>query len=88
MYADNYSEEITGKLAKLKKKDSKNYKNVRKKMDWILEHPEHKYKNLHYSMKGMKRIHLGSFVLTFKVDYSNEIISFEDFDHHDKIYKS
>jgi len=87
MYFDKYSEEITRKLVKLKKKDVGHYQNVRKKMDWILANHEHRYKNLHYDMKGIKRVQLGHFVLTFKIDNVNRIISFEDYDHHDKIYK-
>lgn len=87
MYTDKYSEEITKKLSKLKKKDTKHYQNVRKKMVWVLEHPEHEYKFLGYEMKGVQRIHIGHFVLTFIIDHSNKIISFEDYDHHDKIYK-
>ena len=87
MYSDGYSEEITKKLAKLKKKDLQHYENVRKKMDWILDNPEHRYKDLHYSMRGIKRVHLGHFVLTFKIDRVNKVVSFEDYDHHDNIYK-
>ena len=87
MYVDKYSREITKKLAKLNKKDTKHYQNVCKKIDWILEHPKHKYKFLSYEMKGVNRVHVGHFVLTFVIDHSNELISFEDYDHHDKIYK-
>ncbi len=87
MYVDRYSEEITKKLAKLKKKDTKHFEVVRKKMDWILDNPEHKYKDLHFNMKGMNRIHIGHFVLVFVIDKINKIISFEDYDHHDNIYK-
>jgi len=87
MYADKYSEEITRKLGKLKKKDVERYRIVRKKMDQILESPNHRYKDLHHDMKGIKRIHLGHFVLTFIIDHVGKTISFEDYDHHDKIYK-
>ena len=87
MYKDNYSEEIIKKLVKLKKKDPKHYKIVRKKIDWVLANPEHRYKDLHYSMKGIQRIHIGHFVLVFKIDNVNELVSFEDYDHHDKIYR-
>ncbi|MEK6835134.1 MAG: hypothetical protein AABX61_02625 [Nanoarchaeota archaeon] len=87
MYVDKYSEEITKKLAKLKKKDLTHFNLVRKKMDWILSNPEHRYKDLHYSMKGVSRVHIGHFVLTFKIDNLNKIIYFEDYNHHDNIYK-
>ena len=87
MYVDKYSDEITRKLAKLKKKNLAHYQIVRRKMDWILENPEHRYKDLHYSMKGISRVHIGHFVLAFRIDNINKIIYFEDYDHHDKIYK-
>ena len=87
MYKDVYSEEIVKKLAKLKKKDPVEYSQVRKKMDLILAEPDHKYKFLTHDMKGLNRVHLGHFVLVFIVDHENETISFEDYDHHDVIYK-
>ena len=87
MYIDSYSEEITRKLTKLKKKDSKHFNIILKKIDWILKNPEHRFKDLHHDMKGIKRIYIGHFVLIFKVDNINKIVSFEDYDHHDKIYK-
>ena len=87
MYVDRYSDEITRKLAKLKKKAPKHYEMVRKKINWILANPEHRYKDLHYSMKGISRVHIGHFVLAFRIDNVNKIIYFEDYDHHDNIYK-
>ena len=86
MYTDSYSEEIVKKLVKIKKKDFKHYSVIRKKMDDVLENPHHKYKFLHHDMKGFNRVHIGHFVLVFKIDHENETISFEDYDHHDNIY--
>lgn len=86
MYKDSYSEEIVKKLSKLKKKDPKHYEIVRKKMDQILASPEHEYKNLRYDLKGINRVHIGHFVLVFIVNHTKQTISFEDYDHHDKIY--
>ena len=87
MYIDSYSEEITRKLAKLKKKDPAHYSKVRNKMDSILENPEHSYKFLHHDMKGILRVQIGHFVLVFVIDHNNTIVSFEDYDHHDRIYR-
>lgn len=87
MYKELYSEEIARKLAKLKKKDIRHFKIVMKKIDKILAHPEHKYKELHHNLKGIKRVHLGPFVLIFTINNRKKIISFEDYDHHDKIYR-
>ena len=86
MYADLYSEEITKKLAKLRKKDLAHYSKVRKKMDSILENPEHSYKFLHHDMKGILRVHIGHFVLIFVIDHDDKVVSFEDYEHHDIIY--
>jgi len=44
------------------------------------------YKNLQYNMKDLKRVHIGSFVLVFRYDVTNDFIYFEDFDHHDNIF--
>ena len=85
-YKDLYSEEITKKLAKLKKKYPVQYSQVRKKMDLILADPTHSYKFLTHDMKGVNRVHLGHFVLVFRVDHNNKTVSFEDYEHHDKIY--
>jgi mRNA-degrading endonuclease RelE of RelBE toxin-antitoxin system len=86
MYSDSYSEEISKKLAKLKKKDPAHHTKVRKKMDTILAKPHHSYKFLMHDMKGINRVHIGHFVLVFVIDHENKIISFEDYEHHDKIY--
>lgn len=85
-YVDIYSEELVKKLSKLRKKDPKQYRIVRKKMDRISTNPRHRYKDIHHSMKGIKRVHIGHFVLVFRIDNIKKIVSFEDYDHHDKIY--
>ncbi|MFH2021375.1 MAG: hypothetical protein ABIJ34_08245 [archaeon] len=87
MYSDLYSDEIVKKLIRIKKKDQKHYVIIRKKMDEILQNPKNNYKFLHYSLKGINRVHIGHFVLLFVINHENEIVSFEDYDHHDKIYR-
>ena len=86
MYRDVYSEEIAKKLAKLKKKDPVEYSQVRKKMDSILLDPSHSYKFLIHDMKGLNRVHLGHFVMVFRIDHQKKTVSFEDYDHHDRMY--
>ena len=86
MYKDLYSEEITKKLAKLRKKDPNHFSKVMKKIDSILESPKHSYKFLHHDMKSTNRVHIGHFVLVFIIDHKQKTISFEDYDHHNNIY--
>ena len=80
--------ELGKKLVKLSKKDKNSYEAVMKKIQEVIDSPnvEH-YKNLRYDMKDSKRIHMGHFVLVFSYDKSNDFVSFEDYDHHDNIYK-
>ena len=75
-------------LDKLYKKDRQLYENLLNKMDEILNIPdvEH-YKNLRHDLKEYKRVQIGHFVLVFKYDKTNDLIYFDDFDNHDKIYK-
>lgn len=88
MYKFKVSEHLYDVMKKLAKKDKPLYEQLLKKIDEIanaysIEH----YKNLRYNMKDSKRVHIGSFVLVFQYDKKNNEIYFDDFDHHDRIYK-
>ena len=75
-------------LKKLSKKDKVQYLALMNKIQEIINsgNIEH-FKNLKYDLSAFKRVHvMGSFVLIFKYDKKNNIISFEDYDHHDVIY--
>lgn len=80
--------ELEKKLIKLSKKDKGLYESVMKKIKEVVNSGdvEH-YKNLRYNMKDSKRAHIGHFVLVFSYEKSKDSVSFEDFDHHDNIYK-
>jgi len=82
-----YSEKLRNILKKLSKKEQLTYERVLKKVDEIINSKdiEH-YKNLKSPLQHLKRVQIGEKVLVFKYDKKNKIISFEDFDHHDKIY--
>jgi len=87
MYDFKLSKELERILEKLLKKDKNLYEQIINKIDEVrncsdIEH----YKNLRYNMKDRKRVHISHFVLTFSLDKINNIILFQDFDHHDKIY--
>ncbi len=75
-------------LKKISKKDKKLYESVLKKIQEILNsvNVEH-YKNLKYTLKNKKRVHVGSFVLIFKFIKNENKIIFIDFEHHDKVYQ-
>ena len=75
-------------LEKLFKKNKTLYEQLLKKMDEIVESydVEH-YKNLRFNMKDSKRVQIGHFVLVFQYDKRTDTLNFDDFDHHDNIYK-
>jgi mRNA-degrading endonuclease RelE of RelBE toxin-antitoxin system len=79
---------LQGKLSKLAKKDNLAYERVIKKIKEICdsEDAEH-YKNLRKPLQHLKRVHVREKVLVFRYDKNSNHLSFEDFDHHDKIYK-
>ncbi len=87
MYKCKESVRLLEKLIIVKKKKPELFKRIMQKIEWIRSNPKHRYKKLRYSMKGLKRIHIGHFVLIFLIDHEKKMILFEDFDHHDHIYK-
>lgn len=85
MYSYFIEKSLKRKLSKLAKKDKPMFDTILKKIEEIVQRPEH-YKPLRYDLKNIKRVHIkGSFVLVFRFE-RNEI-RFMDFDHHDNIYK-
>ncbi|MEK6953058.1 MAG: hypothetical protein AABX29_08655 [Nanoarchaeota archaeon] len=74
-------------LDKFRRKDISLFKAVQKKICQIasldraiIDH----FKNLRWNLKSYKRVHVGSFVLIFKVE--KETIIFAKFIHHDEAY--
>ncbi len=75
-------------ILKLYKKDKQTRERLIKKIEEIISSKdvEH-YKNLRYPLQHLKRVQIGEKVLIFKFNKKNNIISFENFKHHDKIYQ-
>lgn len=68
------------------KKDPVLYDRFKKAALSIRENPECG-KPLRNVLKGYRRVHVGSFVLIYEVDNTNEIITLLSFIHHDKAYR-
>lgn len=72
---------------KLKRKDPALYVAVKNKIDqisWLDELTIGHFKNLRGNLKEYKRVHVGSFVLFFKL--KGDVIIFDRFAHHDDAY--
>ena len=83
-----FSSELKKKMGILKQKDKTTYGALQKKILQIascdkrsIEH----YKNLRGTLSDFRRVHIGSFVLIFRV--ADDTLVFEEFEHHDNIYK-
>ena len=84
MYKFEVSERLQGILSKL---DNEIHSRVMKKIDKIINsYDAEAYKNLRHDLSNYKRVQIGHFVLVFRFDKVNNLIIFDDFDHHDKIY--
>lgn len=87
MYRLKINPELQADLKKLVKKNRKQYEMIINKTEEILENP-HRYKNLRVPMNHLKRVHIDNhFVLVFLIDENSKVVTLEDFDHHDLIYK-
>jgi len=81
------SDELKQTMTKLKKKDIALFRRIQKKINQISDCDEttiRHFKNLRRGMSDYKRVHVGSFVLFFKVE--KDVIIFDRFVHHGKAY--
>lgn len=79
-----FSLELKKILQKIAKKDRSKLKQIEDQVYKIISNPLIG-KPLRNIMKNYRRVHIGAFVLIYKIE--NEEITFVDFNHHDKIYK-
>ncbi|NQE06265.1 hypothetical protein C5S32_10390 [ANME-1 cluster archaeon GoMg1] len=80
-------DELKQTMTKLKKKDITLFRRVQRKINQISDCNEttlHHFKNLRRGMSNYKRVHIGSFVLLFKVEKG--VIIFDRLVHHGKAY--
>ena len=77
---------LDDKITKIFKRNKKLYKRLAKNMSEIVQNPQ-TYKPLRHDMKGLRRAHIDSFVITFSISENDKSVTFMDLDHHDKIYR-
>jgi len=66
------------------KKDTILLERLHKKIDEIMQNPEH-YPMKKYDLKGKRSAHVGSFVILFELEKDKVI--FHKFRHHDFVYE-
>jgi len=87
MYSIENSPKIDLIFKKLAKKNPKQLETIARKLPEIVENP-HRFKPLGNIMKGFRRVHFGHYILTFSIDEKNKIVTLEDYDHHDNIFRN
>lgn len=85
-YDIEIDQELEKTLSKLDKKDRGNFERVGKKILQVAENP-HAGKPLKSILKGKWRVHVGHFVLFYRIDETEKKVVFLDFVHHDDAYQ-
>ncbi len=82
------AEQLTKQLEKLALRDKQFALAVRKKIIQITSQDKeflNHFKNLHGNLKEYKRVHIGSYVLLFKLE--DHVVIFDRLLHHDEAYE-
>ena len=86
MYETEVEDRLARILQDLFKGNRATYERCIAKIAEISGNPQH-YKPLRHDLKGLRRVHIGHFVLVFRIIEADKKVRFLDFDHHDRIYK-
>ncbi|MBI4361577.1 MAG: type II toxin-antitoxin system mRNA interferase toxin, RelE/StbE family [Euryarchaeota archaeon] len=78
-----FSPDFDRAFRKIKKRDRLLFERIAKKMEEILDDPE-VYKPLRGPLKGLRRVHIGPFVVIFET--RGETVEFIVIEHHDRAY--
>ena len=86
MYSYELRKSVEKIFFKLAKKNPAQMEMIYKKIEEIIQNPQH-YKNLRYPLQHLKRVHIDkSFVMVFAIDESRKTVIIEDYGHHDEVY--
>jgi mRNA interferase RelE/StbE len=85
-YSISATSEFEETISKLKKRDISLYLRLGKKIDELCNEP-HFRKPMSNVLKGSFRVHVGSFVLRYKIDESTKTVLLISFVQHDQAYR-
>lgn len=84
-YAIVANPDVEATLRKLGKKDAARFEQMIKKLQELGENPEIG-KPLNRPMQGLRRVHIGHYVLTYKFEKKKGLITLVDYAHNDDVY--
>ena len=85
MHSLEIEEEVSKTFKKLLKKDRKQLEAVNKKIQEILADP-YKFKPLKHPLAGLRRVHVGSFIIIYRVLKNPPTVQILKYKHHDEAY--
>lgn len=86
MYNLEIEEEVFRTFKKLAKKDRIHLEAINKKIEQILNDPL-QFKPLKHPLDGLRRVHVGSFVLIFELLENQKTVRVLKYKHHDQAYQ-
>lgn len=85
LYNLEIEEDVYKTFKKLAKKDKIQLTAINKKIDEILIDPT-QFKPLKYPLDGLRRVHIGPFVLIYEVFEDTKTVRILKYRHHDEAY--
>jgi len=85
LYSLEIEEEVYKTFKKLSKKDKKQLEAISKKIEQILANPL-QFKPLRHPLEGLRRVHVGSFVLIYEIRENPNTVRILKYKHHDEAY--
>jgi YafQ family addiction module toxin component len=86
LYALQVEEEVDKAFKCLLKKDRKQLEAINKKVKQVLSDP-YQFKPLWHPLEGLRRVHIGHFVLIYKVVEESATVILVKYRHHDEAYQ-
>jgi YafQ family addiction module toxin component len=86
LYSLEIEEEVYREFEKLAKKDRKHLEAINKKIEQILNDP-FQFKPLKHPLDGLRRVHVGPFVLIYEVLENQKTVRVLKYKHHDQAYQ-
>jgi YafQ family addiction module toxin component len=86
LYSLEVEEEVYRAFKKLAKKDRTHLEAINKKIEQILNDPL-QFKPLKHPLDGLRRVHVGSFVLIYEVLENQKTVRILKYKHHDQAYQ-
>ncbi len=85
MYSLEIEEEVSKPFRKLLKKDRVQLEAINKKISQILIDP-YQFKPLKYPLDGLRRVHIGPYILIYRVIENSATVQIIKYAHHDEAY--